>query len=602
MGKKIVNYVFLLTIPLLISYLFWDIINLPFTNTHEIISPLTIAKINPFGQVIKFYLSPILGFFLVALFYLLVNKEKVEDIFSRCQKDLLDQTVFSTKENIKIYYFFIILLFFSNLAYLTGFKFIPLREIDLLHHGENLTSAYNYLVSGKMWLSSYINHGAGKDIFVAYLPWKIFNVVNVGSYEFGKIILFKIFLPYTLYIYLIQIAKFSIKNNSSKIIFISSFLFLYYLFFRNYVAQFAYDEIIVFLLLFFLFQFYYTREKKFLIVAFSFSSLSYFYSIDIGFIINALLLTNLAFLLIFSKNKIFFIVASISSLISWAVFYKLVGEQEFIKFFKNTLHLYETVTYTQGRIIPKIFTNKLTTLPLVALTFLSIYVANIFIGKSKNKFIWINLLIITLLYFVSPMSTYASGHVKHASVFAMIHLYLILFVFVDNFFKNKAKDYLSYCVIVFLIGFNLYYPFSNGNIYTVKKRIENFVHLEAMSFIDYFKRDDLKKAIAYYQSFSQDDNCVMALNNDVIFPFFLRKQSCSEFILLFNASSKKNRIKLLDDIKKTKPSIILLDTPERWNVIQGVKNEQRYPEIFNYVYSNYHLIKEVNNWKFYKKN
>jgi hypothetical protein len=94
----------------------------------------------------------------------------------------------------------------------------------------------------------------------------------------------------------------------------------------------------------------------------------------------------------------------------------------------------------------------------------------------------------------------------------------------------------------------------------------------------------------------------MVLNNDVIFPFFLRKESCSEFILLFNASSKKNRIKLLDDIKKTKPSIILLGTPERWNVIQGVENEQRYPEIFNYVYSNYHLIKDINNWKFYKKN
>lgn len=602
MRKKIVNNLFLLTIPLLISYLCWDIINLPFANTHEIISPLTIAKINPFGQVIKFYLSPILGFLLVALFYLIVKREKFKDIFSRCQKDFLDQSVYSTKENIKIYYLFIILLFLSNLAYLTGFKFIPLREIDLLHHGENLTSAFNYLVSGKIWLSSYINHGAGKDIFVAYLPWKIFDVVNVGSYEFGKIILFKIFLPYTLYIYLIQIAKFSIKSNLSRIIFISSFLFLYYLFFRNYVAQFAYDEIILFLLLFFLFQFYYTNEKKFLIIAFSFSSLSYFYSIDIGFIANALLLTNLAFLLIFSKNKIFFIIALLSSLISWSIFYTLVGKPEFIKFIENTLHLYETVTYTQGRIIPKIFTDNLTTLPLVALTFLSVYVANIFIGKSKNKFIWINLLIISLLYFISPMSTYASGHVKHASVFAMIHLYLILFVFVDNFFKNKAKVYLSYCAIVSLVGFNLYYPLSNKNIFTVKERIENFVHLEAVSFIDYFKRNDLKKAIAYYQSSSQDDNCVMVLNNDVIFPFFLKKQSCSEFILLFNASSKKNRLKLLEDIKKTNPQIILISTPERWNIIMGVKNELRYPEVFNYVYTNYYLVKNINGWKFYKKN
>ena len=96
MRKKIVNNLFLLTIPLLISYLCWDIINLPFANTHEIISPLTIAKINPFGQVIKFYLSPILGFLLVALFYLIVKREKFKDIFSRCQKDFLDQSVYST--------------------------------------------------------------------------------------------------------------------------------------------------------------------------------------------------------------------------------------------------------------------------------------------------------------------------------------------------------------------------------------------------------------------------------------------------------------------------------------------------------------------------
>jgi hypothetical protein len=600
--KKITNYLILITIPLLMSYLCWDIIYVPFTNTHEIISPLTVAKINPFGQVIKFYLSPVLAFFLVVLFYLLVKKEKFEDIFSRCQKDFLKQSAFNTKENIKIYYFFIILIFLSNLTYLTGFRFVPLREIDLLHHGENLTSAYNYLLSGKMWLSSYVNHGAGKDIFIAYLPWKIFNVVNVGSYEFGKIILFKILLPYTLYIYLIQISKFSIKSNLSRITFITSFVFLYYLFFRHYVAQFAYDEIIVFLLLFFLFQFYYTREKKFLIVSFSFSSLAYFYSIDIGFVINILLFANLFFLLIFSKNKIFFIVALISTLISWTIFYAFVGDQEFIKFIQNTLHLYETVTYTQGRIIPKIFTDNLTTLPLVALTFLSIYIANIFIGKSKNKFIWINLLIITLLYFISPMSTYASGHVKHASVFAMIHLYLILFVFVDNFFKNRAKDYLSYCAIVFLIGFNLYYPLSNKNIVTVKKRIENFINLDAMSFIDYFEREDLKEAIAYYRTASKNDNCIMTLNNDVIFPFLLRKQSCSEFILLFNATSKKNRLKLLKDIKKKKPNIVMVGTPERWDVIRGIPNELRHPEVFDYIYSNYHITKEINNWKFYKKN
>jgi hypothetical protein len=172
---------------------------------------------------------------------------------------------------------------------------------------------------------------------------------------------------------------------------------------------------------------------------------------------------------------------------------------------------------------------------------------------------------------------------------------------VDNFFKNKAKVYLSYCVIVSLVGFNLYYPFSNKNIFTVKKRIENFVHLEAVSFIDYFERNDLKKAIAYYQSSSQDDNCVMVLNNDVIFPFFLRKQSCSEFILLFNASSKKNRLKLLEDIKRTNPQIILISTPERWNIIMGVKNELRYPEVFGYVYANYHVVKNINGWKFYKK-
>lgn len=46
----------------------------------------------------------------------------------------------------------------------------------------------------------------------------------------------------------------------------------------------------------------------------------------------------------------------------------------------------------------------------------------------------------------------------------------------------------------------------------------------------------------------------------------------------------------------------MVGTPERWDVIRGMPNELRYPEVFNYIYSNYHITKEINNWKFYKKN
>ena len=602
--NNITNQLFFIILSLMFTYLVWDLINFSFKNPHDIISPLTIKEINPTNQIIRFFLSPVLCFFLIFFYFIFKKKINFFDLINQISNNFTSYE--NTKNLTSKYYIFLFLVFISNITYFIGYKFFPLREIDFLHHGEHLTSAYNYYLTKKIWLGTYMNHGAGMDMFWPYLSWKIFGNISVGSYELGKIILFKIFLPFAFYIYIFQISVVFLKNNDSRILFISSFIFLYYLIFRHYFAQLDFREIFVFIPIFFLFEFYIKKKIIYLIPCYLFSSISYFWSLDTGLIVNIILLFNLIILFFFIKEKNVLIAAILALITSWIIFITFAGLKEFNKFLENTIHLYQTGIFFQGRVIEKIFTNTLTTTPIIFLTLLSAYTAKKIVFANKNSFILINMWAVTNLYFISPMSTYASGHVKHASVFLLIHCYLIIFKKIDYYLNKenfeKIKEKLSLLSIALLIIFNLTYPFYNKNIFTIQNRLNKFIKMDEYSFFEKFKRYDAIEALKFYKKISKNHNCIMVLNNDTIWPFLLRKKSCSEFFLLFNASSKQNRLKLLHDIKVKKPEIIMISTPERWNIIRGVENEKRHPEVFKHVYNNYHLIKEINNWKFYKKN
>lgn len=595
MTKKFFSFtqIHIFFISLIICYLFWDFIDLKLKNPYEVISPLVSLDVNPTSNIIRVYAFSVISLFLC--FIKNYDLIKFNNFQFRESKE--------AKENKLLFFNFLFL--FCIISYLISFKYFPLRELDIMHDGQILTPAYTYFLTKKIWTGSFFNHGPGMDMLYTYFLWELFDLYTVGVHEFGKILLFKVFLPISLIIFLNAIIyRDKNFNEDDRILFLASFIFFYFLFFRHYLGQFDYREIFIFLPFSLMVLAYKTKYKILFPISFIFSSLSVFWSIDIGLIVNIFLFINLfTYYLFFYDNKNF-ILSFIFLIIPWGLFYYIFGSTEFISFIDSTRILFSTISLVMGRELPKIFTEYWITYPLIFLVISSITIVKKNI-LDDNFYVQLNLYILANLYIISIIPRFSSGHVKHAFVFLMIYIYYDLFNYINKIllkkinYLKKIKSFFIYFIFIFMIFFSIFYIIKDQNIFTFKKRVNSFVKLDYEDFLIPFNRTDTIKSLNYYKSLNLDDECVLILNNDLAFPYLLKKLSCTRSVLILNSSSKIKRLELLNDIKKSNPKIAIIGTPERWNVIDGMTNEQRLPEVFNYIYKHYIFLNEAGGRKFY---
>jgi len=302
MNKKLKIFLFLLTIFLsfIASILFWKNMSLDLTNYDNVIGFYSEKNISNYNNLLRFIFFtgfPILTFFILIkkIFY---NNVDFINIF---KNKLIDKQ----KENKALVLILVFSLFIVTLNYLS----IDLisHSVDYFHEGLTLSSALNYYKTGLLWDGAYLSNSLLSDILSAVIPWKVFNIVSIGSYK-----IFHFFLRYLTEIFLIFfIYKLSfiydLKKNT-QIIFFTLIVLISLKLNRDLTEifyPFRYRDIPIFALLFLSIDFIKFENRK-ILTPFLLGFLSSFFllwSLDRGvyYLVSILILIILSAI----KKKIF---------------------------------------------------------------------------------------------------------------------------------------------------------------------------------------------------------------------------------------------------------------------------------------------------------
>ena len=141
--------------------------------------------------------------------------------------------------------------------------------------------------------------------------------------------------------------------------------------------------------------------------------------------------------------------------------------------------------------------------------------------------------------------------------------------------------------------------FFNGvdfkGIITFQERIKNFVNYSDNNFLS----AEENKILKYYLTQSKNDTCVQVFSHASVFPYLLKKQSCTRFFSPVMASPTDLQKEFIDELSFNLPSIILYKSPYDM-LMDDIPNEKRLPEINSFILQNYETDQVFGSWVFLK--
>jgi len=201
MRSKIFNIILgaLVVLSILLGTLIWEKITLPF-NDNMIVGEYSDKKFNSTNDILRylvFIFLPIIIFFSQIFF----NKEKFTNLFLNLNND---QTLKLNKSNSSLFIFFIFFIFIT-------FEFLSvqfqLHNLDLMHEGQQISSAFKSLQDGSLWSGSYVTQGIFYETIIAKISWSIFDIQSIGLKRITDIFLI-FFLKFLLIILSLRITHF----------------------------------------------------------------------------------------------------------------------------------------------------------------------------------------------------------------------------------------------------------------------------------------------------------------------------------------------------------------------------------------------------------
>lgn len=611
--KKVSFIFFLILLSVAISTFIWSYIVLPYDNDNQIYGEYARLNYNPLNDTLRyifFILIPLATFFSS---YLLLYKERLSSIYQILNLKVIDST--ETEKNKLINFFFYLTIIFLIINFLSLDFNHPyyLSKLDLYHEAVSLTPASNYEFKNELWTSTFIEYGLFGN-FHPVVVWKVFNLKTIGSIRFFEIL---ILLLNNIFLVLLS------KKISEGLILEKSFKIYYFVILSIFAVslidyKYSHTDIPAkfFLILFFLYIFF-TSTKSTRDFSYSnffvglFSSMSFFWYIDVGAYLNIFFIFLLIYLL-FRKEykKILFILIGI--LFGWILFFIFLPANEIAAFYENTKSVFTTVNYLDGIVYPTPFLSKdvraTRALLLIIVTGILIVIFNFdkkIKAKPEIKIFLSYFYLVTILVFGSAMTRSDSPHIKTASGLLIFLLASLILYFLFNilneilkkkqFSINKSKKYFFVLPMVIII---VNFSFISPNSISLKKTISSFDEINKMLHRDNknYLSTDLIEMINYYNSLTEGENCVQIFTNEAALPFFLNRPTCSKYYLMTMAASKENQKKFVQELAITKPKIILFDSDKV--IFDDTKS--RLPEVLNYIESNYTFHSKFKFWTFVK--
>ena len=565
-----------------LSIFFWKIINFNYNFSEEIKGYYLENNLSHQNNLIKFI--TLVSFSVLIFFLLLKNiyyrNVEILNLNSAFIKDTSRSNNIS-KIIVAIFLFIILINYLS--------KDLIVYKIDYFHEGLTLSYALNYLSTKEIWVNSYLSNSIFSDIFSAVIPWIFLDNISVGSYRvFHDFLRFLTEIFIIFFIYKLSFV-YNLKNKEHNI-FLILLLFFSISLNRDLTETFypfRYRDIPIFIMLILSINFLKFDKNSYItptLIGFL-SFLSLFWSLDRGIY----LIVAIIFLFMQAMLKKRHLAASLlligfstSLLLSIILF----GSTEIKDFYKNTLNIVKYFDLYAGSSYPTVFDLKNSHSSRGSINLFIIivngFLLSLFLLKSNlqltenSKISFIFFYFISILVYKSALSVPDSYHMKQSIYLSKILLvshiiYLIFFVSIKNF-----------------TTFNIY------NIKNFKKINYDYIKLSDDNFFDESYLN-LKKLILK----NYNINCIQIFSYDAIVPYLIKKKSCTKFNFLYLVSSKNIQEKMIYEMSKKSPEIILFN--RKYEFLDLIPVEKKIINVFNYIELNYYKDRDYENWTIYKR-
>ncbi len=578
------------------------------TTSNSLFDDLEILN-NPINDPLRFIFFITIP--LLSIVFLIQKKDKT------FYKNISELIYFNNEPNIKInkennfqLNFFTYFIFF---VLIVEFLFIDFSKfnypVDFFHEGMWLSASQNLKLTGDYWTSSFIIRGLFAD-FYPFLLWEILDKETVGVTRLFQLI---VFLLNKILILLI-IRKLTIFSNLSgniQILFFLSVITLS-LSLQGYVNPIFLVRSFLFLL-FILIYFNFLQNNNFkffyLIILGLFSSIGFFWYIDIGVYINLLLILTLFLFLIKLKIKNFLILF-LSIFIGWLMFFLILPNNEFNEFIKNTSTILSTLGWFHGLDFPNPFFELHGRAIKSILFFLvSGYLLILLINNQseKNKLFYQSMLFMyfaSIIYFNYALGRSDGGHIRAGSgaiqiVFFAIGIFFFLNL-ISNFLHSRRSliNKFNIFLVIFFSTVTLflekkYENKSFNNLFNAHTSISKLINYDDSKYLDKNYSEFLK----YYNELIYQEKCAAVFTNEVAIFYFIKKQSCSKYYFMWSSSPIAIQQELIKDFEEKTPNYIVYKS----DIDNFFTSDVVLTRVKNYIDFNYKFHEKINYWEIYKK-
>ena len=590
----------LIILSILFGTLIWEKITLPF-NDNMIVGEYSDKKFNSANDILRylvFIFLPTLIFFSQIFF----KKEKFTNLFLNLNNDQTSE-LNKNRSSLFIFYIFFVLIFFEFLS----LEF-QLHNLDLMHEGQQVSSAFKSLQDGSLWSGSYVTVGIFYETIIVKTFWNIFEIETIGLKRITNIFLIFL-LKFLLIVLSLRVTNYLKIQELYKNIFfiINSLIFLSIIDYNiaNIDHLGAREIPIIFSLI--LFSFFFENKKFSTLLLFIFGFLSIatlLWGVDRGLVMNLILFSFLIFLFI-RKDLKSFLTLLFSIFLWWLAFYFILGS-EFDDFISNTFSVYKYISYIHGIIHPTPFGDHpdsyRATKTLISIILISIFTINLFFKIDNKYFPGLKFLLVFFCFVIIFSYFYVVGrsdgpHMKGIFGYPIIFFSIIILYFILFEINKKIKIQSSYLkniilVLMSIISFTIFYQINPSNIKNYNSRFVEYINLGDEEFID--KNEII--FIEQVKSILDDKSCVQLFSHDAALHYLLKKKSCTKYYLIWSIGSVPDQKKLINELSNTE---IIISGGVKFNWLAPL--EERLSLVNDYIQENFEVTDTIENWEILKR-
>ena len=589
---------------------FWEKINLPIKNIDGVVGYLPFENYNPNNDTFRYLLIiliPLSIFYLISSYFKKYDKIKLYNLIKTEKFQIIDFNIWNLKFLLSI----LILIVLFN--FLNIFPFDHLK-LDILHDGDYLAPAQNFLLKGEIFSNNLSVHGASNTIYPIF-GWKIFGSETIGSYRTFLSILV-LFLKISSIFLAFQLSKISKLSYQFKIILFTS-LSLLLVSLSSYNLPLNYSSLSIrdlYVVIFVILLINVILDKSNIITLIFLSLIplaALILHIDIGFYIYFIFFVYLIYLL-FQKNYFYFCVSLISNIIFSFLFFLIIGKEEFINFYYNIIIIVNNIDLIHGLKFPQpIFGmdesphGARATKTLLTQLIAGMLVVNfVFFKKgsynNKQKIILLFIFLLSFIMFKNALGRSDSYHIRMSSDWPTIIIAFFILEYLLGFIskKNILNDAKIKFIPLFLVTIFFIYNFERdktNNIKNFKSNMNNYINHEDEKFLN----EKSENFLLFLTNNLKDNDCITNFTFDLSIVYLTKKPSCTRFIAPYLASGQTLEKQFIVQLEDSNSQLIIYQSP-----IYGldmIPMSKRLKTVNDYIIKNYDNYYNENDYVVLKK-